>query len=553
MRGQPLHHAEPSGGLTRLAAAALGAVLAAGVALFAVVAVKMLTYPHEVIVTEAAVGLAVQSLLDGLGLYDAARWLEEPFDIIHYTPLYYLITAAWVKLFGGGLFAGRWISILATTGSAMVAGHMVRKDTGSVAGGLAASALWLSFYQVVFWGTTQRVDALGTFFEALGIMAFMLARRKGRAGYSALPWFVAAWSTKQVMVVAITAATLDLFLDDRRSKRPLLKGRAIRFAAAGGGALVAIFLGLTLISGGGFWTAVVEGTVSGHADTPWVIFSNAELFFGSPWNMVTFMTASILALFGLAGKLSTGAPVASSGIPHLSGVMDAPRPGGEGTAPAGSRSATGWSPFFFLGLYLWLGLALAIATDANLPRFFPPMLAMAMILPLGLHRLRRRPELTATIMAVLVFTGGFNLLYEMRSLVRERVLTLHEDNDRLRFAATASRLAPGGGPALAQDAGLLISAGLPVVMADPYVFSILAGNDAWQPGLLAEGVRRRRYELVVLNRPVEELNDHEWTTLWIAPVKEDLQQNYRLAETLSIDQEWRFLESTRYYYVPRDD
>jgi hypothetical protein len=505
-----------------------------------------------VIVTEAAIGLAVQSLVNGLGLYDAARWLEEPFVIIHYTPLYYLITAGWVKLFGGGLYAGRWISILATTGTAMVAGHLVRKETGSLPVGLAASAIWLSFYQVVFWGTTQRVDALGTFFEAIGIMAFVLARRKGRTGFGALPWFVAAWATKQVMVVAITAATLDLLMDDRRHGRPLLSGQAMRFAALGGGALVALFAGLTLFTSGNFWTAAVDGTISGHADTPWVIFSNAELFFGSPWNMVTFMGASLLTGFGLAGRLRREAPAAGSGIPHLSGVMDAPQPAGGASAPAGSRRPFGWSPFFFLGLYLWLGLALAIATDANLPRFFPPMLAMALILPLGLQRLRRRPELAAALMAVLVFTGGFHLLYEMRSLVRERVLTLNDSNDRLRFAATAARLAPGGGPALAQDAGMLVSAGLPVIMGDPYVFSILAGNDAWRPDLLVEGVRSGRYDLVVLNRPAEELDPNEWTTRWIAPAKNDLLQRYRLAETLTIDQEWRFLEPTRYYYVPRD-
>jgi len=508
---------------SRLTACALGLVLAVAAALFFAVAWRMLAYPHEVIVTEGAIGLAVRSLTDGLGLYDPARWQEAPFVIIHYTPLYYLITAAWVMVTGGGLFAGRWISILATTGAAMVAGHLVRKETGRVGLGLMASALWLSFYQVVFWGTTQRVDALGTFFEALGLLVFAAGRRRGRTGYLALPFLVAAWGTKQVMIVALVAATLDLALEDKRQGRSIFRGRAVRFAGAGFGALAALFAGLLIFSGGGFWTATVMGTVSAAADPPWVIFSNAELFFGSPWNMVVFMMASIFATLGFSR-----------------------RPGQESKPAA-------WSPFRLLGLYLWLGLALAIATDANLPRFFPPMLAMAMLVPLGLHHIAVRPRLRAACMAILVFTGSLHLVYEMRSLVRERIVTLEDQNQRLLFAAAATRHAPGGGPVLAQDAGMLISAGLPVTMADPYVFSILAGNDAWRPDILVDGIQRQRYETIILNRPAEDLNPDEWTTLWIAPARDELLQHYRLAETVTIDQEWRFLEPTRYYYVPREE
>ena len=118
---------------------ALGLVMAAGVALYVVVAWKMLTYPHEVIVTETAIGLAVRSLLEGTGLYAPARWLEEPFVIIHYTPLYYLVTAAWSMLLGGGLFAGRWVSILATAGAGLVAGHLVRRETGDLQGPIRAA------------------------------------------------------------------------------------------------------------------------------------------------------------------------------------------------------------------------------------------------------------------------------------------------------------------------------------------------------------------------------------------------------------------------------
>jgi hypothetical protein len=99
---------------------------------------------------------------------------------------------------------------------------------------------------------------------------------------------------------------------------------------------------------------------------------------------------------------------------------------------------------------------------------------------------------------------------------------------------------------------MVLSARRPVGLADPYVFSILAGNGAWRPDALEKGIRARRYEAVVLNRPLESLDDKEWTTLWISPAKRALLENYRLAETVTIRQEWRFLERARYIYVPRE-
>ncbi|TDI46144.1 MAG: hypothetical protein E2P00_02615, partial [Acidobacteria bacterium] len=94
MSGLPQQSQTPRFSLvSRLTACVLGLVLAVAAALFFAVAWRMLAYPHEVIVTEGAIGLAVRSLTDGLGLYDPARWQEAPFVIIHYTPLYYLITA----------------------------------------------------------------------------------------------------------------------------------------------------------------------------------------------------------------------------------------------------------------------------------------------------------------------------------------------------------------------------------------------------------------------------------------------------------------------------
>jgi hypothetical protein len=105
------------------------------------------------------------------------------------------------------------------------------------------------------------------------------------------------------------------------------------------------------------------------------------------------------------------------------------------------------------------------------------------------------------------------------------------------------------GTILAQDLGMVLSAGRAPAIADPLVMSILAGNDAWRPDVLAAGVRERRYDAIVLNRPLESLNDHEWTTLWIAPIRAEIAKSYRLADVLEFDAAWRFLEPERYVYL----
>jgi hypothetical protein len=78
----------------------------------------------------------------------------------------------------------------------------------------------------------------------------------------------------------------------------------------------------------------------------------------------------------------------------------------------------------------------------------------------------------------------------------------------------------------------------------------LAGNDAWHPDSLIEGIRAQRYGAIVLNRMARDLNDWEWTTLWITAAKEDILRHYRLAEVVVVSQGWRFLEPERYIYVP---
>jgi hypothetical protein len=497
--------------LTRLLRLAVAGVLGAAVALFVAVAWQMLTYPHEVVVSEGAVGLAVQSILQGTGTYDPVRWTAPPFVIVHYTPLYYWVTAGLQALLDASsvFLAGRLVSTLSTILTGLLAGVMAYRLTGRRWTALAAPALWVSFLFVTFWGTSQRVDALAILFEAAGLLVVLKARVQNKPGWGALPWFWAAWATKQVMVVGLLAAIASLWSRDRKT--------AIRYATVGLGVILAVFGIAVAATGGAFWTATVLGTVSERADPPWVIFTNAERFFSSPWNLLLLFTAAAAAWWNR--------------VPSL------------------------------LGWYLGLGMVVAIATDANLPRFFPPMLAMAVMVPALLASLQTGREgqqrqedrrLELAVLFAFALTGAAHTVYEMRPLLRERVRSLASPNQRATvFPALVQRHSSEDGEVLAQDVGMLLSANRKVLMADPLVFSILRGNGAWEPDVLVTGIEQQRYEAVILNRPLDVINDAEWTTLWIAPARKALEANYRLAEAATIDQQWTFLEPTRYVYVPK--
>ena len=491
--------------LIRLLRLAVAGVLAAAAGIFLAVAWRMLAYPHEVVISEGAVGLGVRSILEGVQPYDPVRWTRPPFVIVHYTPLYYWVTGLFQRVgdFGSLFLAGRLVSTVSTLATAILAGAMTYRLTRRLWAALAACCLWLSFQFVAFWGTSQRVDGLAILLEAAGVLAVLRARERGRAGWGALPWFWAAWATKQVMVVGLLAAIVSLWSTDRKS--------CLRYGAIGLGVVLALFGAAVATTGGTFWTATVLGTVSDRADTPWVVFTNAERFFSSPWNMLLL----ILSVWAAGLKR----------VPSL------------------------------LGWYLGLGMVAAIATDANLPRFFPPMVAMAVSVPALLAAAKREGDrpLEAALLFAVALVGAAHTVYEMRPLIRERILTLTPENQRVTvFPALVARHSRPDGEVLAQDVGMLLSAKRKVLMADPLVFSILRGNRAWEPAALQAGIEQERYDAVILNRPIETIDDREWTTLWIAPARSALESHYRLAETATISQQWTFLEPTRYVYVPRD-
>jgi hypothetical protein len=204
-----------------------------------------------------------------------------------------------------------------------------------------------------------------------------------------------------------------------------------------------------------------------------------------------------------------------------------------------------------LGIYLALGLALAVGTQGSFPPFFSPLAAMAILVAALLCDAASRPRLRVALLGALVSFGTIHLLVEMRSLVRERIAGLRPDGPRLAVASALASMTSPEGTILAQDAGLVLSARRAPGIADPLVLSTLAENGAWDPARLAPGIREGRYDAIVLDRPLEAITGRERETRWVAPLKDEIARAYRLVDVLRFDAAWHFLEPERYVYRPK--
>jgi Dolichyl-phosphate-mannose-protein mannosyltransferase len=146
---------------TAVQAAAL-ALAAAAVAAFAVAAFFRLSYPYPLQVAEPPSLTEIERITHGQPLYVQPTLAYVP-EI--YGPLYFYISAAVALLVGDSYAPLRLVSALASLGTMLLIGWLVRRETGSWAAGLLAAGVYAASFPLS--GTTLdlgRVDALFTCF-----------------------------------------------------------------------------------------------------------------------------------------------------------------------------------------------------------------------------------------------------------------------------------------------------------------------------------------------------------------------------------------------------
>jgi len=182
-------------------------------ATFLFVALRRLPYPFELEWLEGGVLQHVERLGAGASIY-----VEPSLDFIPfaYTPLYFHVSAAAAKVFGGGFFAPRLVSLLASLGVfALVFAISWRAARSAFSAGLAAGLFAATYAASGFWLDLARPDALFLFFLLLGV--YLVWFHPGCAGSLAAGIaFGLSFLTKQTALACVAPLVLYLLVVRRR-------------------------------------------------------------------------------------------------------------------------------------------------------------------------------------------------------------------------------------------------------------------------------------------------------------------------------------------------
>jgi hypothetical protein len=148
----------------------LVAAAAAYVAAFVIAALFRLTFPFPLEITESAALEQLRRIQDGQPLYVEPTLQHVP---LIYGPAYFYVSALLAVVTGSSYLPLRLVSLLASLGSLVLVGDIVRRETGKWTAGLIAAGLFAATYPL---GQTAfdlgRVDAL---FLAIVLASLYLA------------------------------------------------------------------------------------------------------------------------------------------------------------------------------------------------------------------------------------------------------------------------------------------------------------------------------------------------------------------------------------------
>lgn len=150
----------------------------------------------------------------GLNIYQLDQ--HPPFIVGNYPPVFPLMGALFMKVFGTTFTAGRMVSTLSVFGASILVGMIVWQGTGQILPGILGGGLLITMpLGIGTWGPFNRVDSLALFWSMLTV--FLVLRYAGtRKVYWAIPFAVLTIYTRQDLVDGIFAAFCFLVVKDWR-------------------------------------------------------------------------------------------------------------------------------------------------------------------------------------------------------------------------------------------------------------------------------------------------------------------------------------------------
>ena len=414
-------------------------------------AVAMVGYPGQLEYGEAIVYDVAERVTRGEPLYQP---LDRPPHLgAAYSPLYYWLAGTLRAVVGDGFWPGRLVSLVATSISTGLVWRLAAGRSGSRRAGWLAALLFLAlgFPAQAPWTAVFRVDPLGVALS-LGCLSLLAGGQSWRRVALAALLASLALLTKQTLFAAGLAGAVWLW-----GRRPAL---ALAFGGLWLGLTAGASLGLELATGAYVANVVGANTNPFH---PTAALSNLLYF-------ARFQTGPLLLAAGyLAGQRLSGSRLRDDllGLYWLATL-----------APLLGLAKVGAAHNY------WLELAAASAVLASLA--------------LGAWRWPRlaRPELLLAVSVV-------GALATLAQAFVPLTTTLWPDGERSALLGhVVERVRREPGAVLADPADVLVLADRRIEL-EPYIYSIFATQDRWDPAPLRERICSGEVRLLVLGYPIE--------------------------------------------------
>jgi hypothetical protein len=459
---------------------------------------RALDYPYPLNYGEAPLLDQSLRLWSGANIYPA-DWAQPPYLVSNYPPLFPLVQAPLLEVFGIGFGAGRALSLVATAASAILLGLTAYGITRDLTAGIASGVVLLAVPYVLHWSALARVDMLALALSLAGLCA-VAWRPRGRLNLALAVLLLAlAAFTRQTYLLAAPLAAFAWLWGARERTRAFL-------LAAWLAALVLVtFASLLVLTDGGIWSHVITANVNTLGSDS-LNFYLDELVRSFP---ILLIGAGLALLIGLIRAILRRDDDVDEG------------------------AAAGW----MAGAYLVgaVGAALTIAkvgSDVN----YLVELSAALCLSAGvlIAALRRVPLIKAA--AVVALALQVLLLMDLSETKYYRIVferTSAESRAGVETLLTRLGELPSGERVLADEyLGLLILRGVPLEF-QPFEMSQLALAGVWDESPFVAALRRGDYPTLLLYQPMmnPSLRFERWTPEMLRAINELYRPDGQAAET----------------------
>lgn len=244
--------------LHRLLMAAALAILGFHLIVYVVFAVNLIQFPFDY---DQGEGFElVDTIMFSQGIFPYQDTNVYPFYSSNYPPLFHVIAAPFVWLFGPAYWYGRLLGFLGTLVTAAAIGYAVHRETKHRWIALLSGLAFLASNTVYHIGPLFRQHMTMVMFETLAAVILCRVseiedtRQRRRALFIGLAMVMAAGYTKQLAIA--TAAAVFIFLFIRQPRRAIVW--AVGFALVGG----AIFLWMNIATNGQWWLQTITANVN---------------------------------------------------------------------------------------------------------------------------------------------------------------------------------------------------------------------------------------------------------------------------------------------------